>query len=61
MPILNFLLTDIAFQFHRHLKKSSDMQSLVVVSEEAISKGQRRIVAVTGPEAIKVVKMWCCH
>lgn len=29
------------------------MQSFVLVSEEAISKGIRRIVAVTGPEALK--------
>lgn len=45
--------TSVEFCGGTHLKKSSDMQSLVVVSEEAISKGQRRIVAVTGPEAIK--------
>ena len=29
------------------------MQSFVLVSEEAISKGIRRIVAITGPEALK--------
>lgn len=32
------------------------MKSFVVVSEEAISKGIRRIVALTGPEAVKADK-----
>ena len=32
------------------------MQSFVLVSEEAISKGIRRIVALTGPEALKSIK-----
>ena len=35
------------------------MQSFVLVSEEAISKGIRRIVALTGPEALKAEKK--CH
>lgn len=32
------------------------MESFVLVSEEAISKGIRRIVALTGPEALKSIK-----
>ena len=32
------------------------MQNFVLVSEEAISKGIRRIVAITGPEALKAQK-----
>lgn len=32
------------------------MKSFVLVSEEAISKGIRRIVALTGPEALKAEK-----
>ena len=35
------------------------MKSFVLVSEEAISKGIRRIVALTGPEALKAEKK--CH
>jgi len=35
------------------------MNSFVIVSEEAISKGIRRIVALTGPEALKAEKK--CH
>ena len=31
------------------------MQAFVLVSEEAISKGIRRIVALTGPEALKAI------
>lgn len=42
-----------------HLKTSKHIDQLVVVTEEAIAKGIRRIVAFTGPEAEKVrfVKM----
>ena len=45
--------------FTRHLQRSGHMQSFVLVSEEAISKGIRRIVALTGPEALKAEKK--CH
>ena len=38
----------------RHLKRTGDMDDFSIVSEEAISKGIRRIVAVTGQEAVKV-------
>ena len=35
---------------YRHLKYSGHMGNFVIVTEEAIAKGIRRIVAVTGPE-----------
>lgn len=38
----------------RHLQNSSHAGAFVIVSEEAIAKGIRRIVAVTGAEAQKV-------
>jgi len=38
----------------RHLKRSSDVGSVVIVTEEAIAKGIRRIVAITGAEATRV-------
>ena len=39
-----------------HLLNSSHIERLIVVSEEAIAKGVRRIIAVTGSEAQKAVK-----
>ncbi|KAJ7374691.1 Alanine--tRNA ligase, cytoplasmic [Desmophyllum pertusum] len=42
-----------------HLQRTGHMKSFVLVSEEAISKGIRRIVALTGPEALKAEKK--CH
>lgn len=38
----------------RHLQNSSHAGAFVIVSEEAIAKGIRRIVGVTGAEAQKV-------
>ena len=38
----------------RHLKRTSGIGSVVIVTEEAIAKGIRRIVAVTGAEATRV-------
>jgi len=38
----------------RHLKRSNDIGSVVIVTEEAIAKGIRRIVAITGAEAARV-------
>lgn len=32
---------------------------MVIVSEEAIAKGIRRIIALTGTEAVKVTQMFC--
>ncbi|CAF0774578.1 unnamed protein product [Adineta steineri] len=39
-----------------HLKTSKHVDRLVIVTEEAIAKGIRRVVAVTGPEAEKCTK-----
>ena len=39
----------------RHLRRSGDIGDFVLVSEEAIAKGTRRIVAVTGAEASKAL------
>lgn len=50
---LCFLITDFVFCI-RHLQNSSHAGAFVIVSEEAIAKGIRRIVAVTGAEAQKV-------
>ena len=37
-----------------HLKRSGHIGDFVISTEEAIAKGIRRIVALTGPEATKV-------
>uniref|UniRef100_A0AAQ4NX73 Alanine--tRNA ligase n=1 Tax=Gasterosteus aculeatus aculeatus TaxID=481459 RepID=A0AAQ4NX73_GASAC len=47
-------LTSIEFCGGTHLQNSSHAAPFVIVSEEAIAKGIRRIVAVTGTEAQKV-------
>ncbi|KAJ9583265.1 hypothetical protein L9F63_022398, partial [Diploptera punctata] len=39
-----------------HLQRSGHIGNLVIASEEAIAKGIRRIVALTGPEASKALK-----
>ncbi len=49
----NFSFSLIIFT-HRHLRNSGHAAPFVIVSEEAIAKGIRRIVAVTGAEAQKV-------
>lgn len=41
--------------YFRHLRNSGHAAQFVIVSEEAIAKGIRRIVAVTGAEAQKVI------
>ncbi|XP_068595271.1 alanine--tRNA ligase, cytoplasmic [Brachionichthys hirsutus] len=46
-------LTSIEFCGGTHLQNSSHAAPFVIVSEEAIAKGTRRIVAVTGAEAQK--------
>jgi len=48
--------TSVEFCGGTHLKRTGDMDDFSIVSEEAISKGIRRIVAVTGQEAIKAHK-----
>ncbi len=40
----------------RHLQCGGHIQSFAIVSEEAIAKGIRRIVALTGGEAEKVTR-----
>ena len=37
-----------------HVKRSGHIGDFVISAEEAIAKGIRRIVAITGPEASKV-------
>lgn len=39
-----------------HLHKSGHIDRMIITSEEAISKGIRRIVGISGPEALKAVK-----
>ena len=43
----------------RHLRRGGDAGRMVIVSEEAISKGVRRIIAITGSEAAKVGCILC--
>lgn len=62
--ILIYLLTKnitykhflILIFFYRHLHYTGHIKNFIIVSEEAIAKGIRRIVALTGPEAIKAQK-----
>jgi len=42
------------FSSFRHLHRAGHIKGFVIASEEAIAKGIRRIVALTGPEASKV-------
>ncbi|XP_020819319.1 alanine--tRNA ligase, cytoplasmic [Phascolarctos cinereus] len=49
-------LTSVEFCGGTHLQNSSHAGALVIVSEEAIAKGIRRIVAVTGIEAQKALR-----
>lgn len=56
--IFSFLLISnisSTFLIHSHLVRSGHIGHLVIASEEAISKGVRRIVALTGPEAQKAL------
>ncbi|CAH2219240.1 alanine--tRNA ligase, cytoplasmic [Pelobates cultripes] len=48
--------TSVEFCGGTHLKNSGHVGQLVIVIEEAIAKGIRRIVAVTGSEAVKAVR-----
>jgi len=45
--------TSVEFCGGTHLKNVSHIGQLVITSEEAIAKGTRRIIAITGPEAEK--------
>lgn len=47
--------TSVEFCGGTHLRRSGHIIDFVISSEEAISKGIRRIVALTGPEALKAI------
>ncbi|GLG96010.1 Alanyl-tRNA synthetase [Gryllus bimaculatus] len=47
--------TSVEFCGGTHLQNSAHIGDFVIASEEAISKGVRRIVALTGPEATKAL------
>nr|XP_025043138.1 alanine--tRNA ligase, cytoplasmic [Pelodiscus sinensis] len=49
-------ITSVEFCGGTHLQNSSHAGPLAIVSEEAIAKGIRRIVAVTGAEALKALR-----
>lgn len=42
--------------FHRHLHYTGHIGDFIIASEDAIAKGIRRIVALTGPEATKAIR-----
>ncbi|KNC24100.1 Alanine--tRNA ligase, cytoplasmic [Lucilia cuprina] len=48
--------TSVEFCGGTHLRRSGHIVDVVISSEEAIAKGIRRIVALTGPEALKAIK-----
>lgn len=48
--------TSVEFCGGTHLQQSGHILDFVITTEEAISKGVRRIVALTGPEAAKALK-----
>uniref|UniRef100_A0A8C5R8R2 Alanine--tRNA ligase n=1 Tax=Leptobrachium leishanense TaxID=445787 RepID=A0A8C5R8R2_9ANUR len=48
--------TSVEFCGGTHLQNSGHVGTFVIVTEEAIAKGIRRIVAVTGAEAVKAVR-----
>ena len=48
--------TSVEFCGGTHLQRSGHMVDFIITSEEAIAKGIRRIVALTGPEAEKARK-----
>lgn len=50
------VVNSVEFCGGTHLQQSGHIGNFVVTSEEAIAKGIRRIVALTGPEAVKALK-----
>lgn len=50
----SYKITNVEFSLFRHLHRAGHIGRFVITSEEAIAKGIRRIVALTGPEALKV-------
>ncbi|XP_040574942.1 alanine--tRNA ligase, cytoplasmic [Lepeophtheirus salmonis] len=49
-------VTSVEFCGGTHLKRAGHLQVFVISSEEAIAKGIRRIIALTGPEAKKATQ-----
>ncbi|KAG8196408.1 hypothetical protein JTE90_009042 [Oedothorax gibbosus] len=49
-------VTSVEFCGGTHLRRSGHIGDFVIASEDAIAKGIRRIVALTGPEATKAIK-----
>ncbi|GIY43516.1 alanine--tRNA ligase, cytoplasmic [Caerostris darwini] len=49
-------VTSVEFCGGTHLKRAGHIGDFIIASEEAIAKGIRRIVALTGPEASKAIK-----
>merc|ERR1712002_1111162 len=47
--------TSVEFCGGTHLCRAGHMEHMVIASEEAIAKGIRRVVALTGPEARKAL------
>jgi len=47
--------TSVEFCGGTHLRRAGHARHMVIASEEAIAKGIRRIVALTGPEALKAI------
>ena len=54
------IISDLIDTVCRHLNRSSHIESFAIVSVVSVSKGVRRIVALTGPEAQKVLCMYTC-
>lgn len=50
------MLPQVHNLYHRHLHYTGHIGDFIIASEEAIAKGIRRIVALTGPEAAKALK-----
>eukprot|EP00095_Tigriopus_kingsejongensis_P001047 maker-scaffold397_size184017-snap-gene-0.41 protein:Tk01047 transcript:maker-scaffold397_size184017-snap-gene-0.41-mRNA-1 annotation:"alanine--trna cytoplasmic" len=48
--------TSVEFCGGTHLRRSGHIGHFIVASEEAIAKGVRRIIALTGPEAVKAIQ-----
>lgn len=49
-------VTSVEFCGGTHLKRAGNIGNFIVASEEAIAKGVRRIIALTGPEANKAIQ-----
>ena len=47
--------TSIEFCGGTHLRRAGHIGPFIIAAEEAIAKGIRRVVALTGPEAVKAL------